>query len=110
MSLIEQLGGYERAKDIVTQNIKDFEEAVDEVGIHHPSFGWIVHEDLVKELLQYRREHNMYEVGDKYVMLKLWHDDLMTVVDRDLEEPCWNPRIIRHADDAEIEANRRLDL
>ena len=45
MSFVEQLGGYERAKDIVTQNIKDFEEAVDEVGIHHPSFGWIVHED-----------------------------------------------------------------
>lgn len=98
MSLIDRLGGYGKAKDIITQNIKDFEEAVDEVGIYHPSSGWIVHEDLVKELLEYRREHNMYEVGDKYVMLKIDHSDLMTVVDRDLEEPCWNPRIIRHAD------------
>ena len=48
MNLIEQLGGYERAKE----HLNDFNE----------SFGYWC--DLNKELLEYRREHGIYEVGD----------------------------------------------
>jgi len=124
MDLIEKLGGYEKAKAIVTQNIKDFEEAVDEVGIYHPSSGWIVHEDLVKELLQYRREHNIYEEGDKVVMIskrrapKLWTwihttnwrpNHSLLDCGENLLYPFSNDEF-RHATDAEIDANRRLDL
>jgi hypothetical protein len=103
MSLIDRLGGYDVVK-------AKYQTLGDSDVITIGPFSVPAKPFLEAELLEYRREHNMYEVGDKYVMLKLWHDDLMTVVDRDLEEPCWNPRIIRHADDAEIEANRRLDL
>jgi len=92
---IASLGGYETAKE--------------------KSIPWLLNHGEnwrnVKDatLLEYRREHKMYEVGDKYVMLKLWHDDLMTVEDGEMDEPWWNERIIRHAYDAEIDANRRLD-
>ncbi|EIM39996.1 hypothetical protein HADU_04038 [Acinetobacter sp. HA] len=118
MSLIDRLGGYGKAKDIITQNIKDFEEAVDEVGIYHPSSGWIVHEDLVKELLEYRRENNIYELGDKIVFIdKFMHDEVMTVSDGN-NVALWMDNdtkhavieMVRHATDAEIDANRRLDL
>jgi hypothetical protein len=118
MDLIEKLGGYEKAKAIITQNIKDFEEAVDEVGIYHPSSGWIVHEDLVKELLEYRRENNIYELGDKIVFIdKFMHDEVMTVSDGN-NVALWMDNdtkhavieMVRHATDAEIDANRRLDL
>lgn len=101
MNLIEQLGGYERAKrelELKEQN------SVLQCCI-------AVTAEMIRDaLLEYRREHKMYEVGDKYVMLKLWHDDLMTVEDGEMDEPWWNERIIRHAYDAEIDANRRLDL
>jgi len=121
MSLIDRLGGYGNAKDIITQNIKDFEEAVDEVGIYHPSSGWIVHEDLVKALLEYRREHNMYEEGDKVVMIskrrapKLWTwihttnwrpNHSLLDCGENLLYPFSNDEF-RHATDAEIKAMTR---
>lgn len=52
--------------------------------------------------------NNFFEVGDQYVMLKLWHDDLMTVEDGEMDEPWWNTRIIRHITNKEREAGHRL--
>lgn len=93
---IASLGGYETAKDKSTPWLLNHGE------------NW----RNVKEatLLEYRRENNIYEVGDKYVMLKIGHMELLTVEEGDLDQPYWNTRIIRHATDAEIEANRWLDL
>lgn len=47
MNLIEQLGGYEKAKVMLRGLGNEYESA----------------------LLQYRREHNIYDVGDKVVRL-----------------------------------------
>lgn len=51
MNLIEKLGGYERARSIA--NCKS--------GIVHPT------QQLLDALLEYRREHNIFEVGDKVI-------------------------------------------
>lgn len=48
-----------------------------------------------------------YKTGDKYVMLKIWHSDLMVVEEGDLEQPWWNERIIRKATPKEIEQGFR---
>ncbi|MBU3846019.1 MAG: hypothetical protein H9855_03380 [Candidatus Acinetobacter avistercoris] len=103
MDLIEQLGGYYVVK-------AKYQTLSDSDVITIGPFSVPAKPYFEEELLEYRREHKMYEVGDKYVMLKLWHDDLMTVEDGEMDEPWWNERIIRHAYDAEIDANRRLDL
>ena len=50
-NLIEQLGGYERASSI----------AKCKSGIVHPT------EQLLAALLEYRRQHNIFDVGDKVV-------------------------------------------
>ena len=56
-NLIEQLGGYERASSI----------AKCKSGIVHPT------EQLLAALLEYRRQHNIYEEGDWII----YDDDLM---------------------------------
>lgn len=118
MNLIEQLGGYERAKNIVSQNIEDFEEAVDEVGIYHPSSGWIVHEDLVKELLEYRRQHNIFEVGDLITHPVFWglfqvketmKHHVLGVTSTGYESKL-AMELIRHAEPEEIKAGKRLEV
>ena len=96
MNLIEQLGGYERAKH-------EF-EMIKEMKPIYP--GEI--ETNNRLLLEYRRQHNIFEVGDQYVMLKLWHNDLITVEEGDMDQPWWNTRIIRHITDEEREAGYRL--
>lgn len=96
MNLIEQLGGYERAKH-------EF-EMIKEMKPIYP--GEIETNDRL--LLEYRRQHNIFEVGDQYVMLKLWHNDLITVEEGDMDQPWWNTRIIRHITDEEREAGYRL--
>lgn len=50
-NLIEQLGGYERASSI----------AKCKSGVVHPT------NQLLAALLEYRRQHNIFEVGDKVV-------------------------------------------
>ena len=89
MNLIEQLGGYERAKSIA--NCKS--------GIVHPT------QQLLDALLEYRREHNIFEVGDKVV----WKESLSIISSlmeiESLDGDTWG---IRHATDAEIKAGRKL--
>lgn len=54
-NIIEQLGGYEKAKEYLKtlESIPMHEQTEDTIM-------WLPH-----ELLEYRRQHNIYEIGDK---------------------------------------------
>ena len=102
MNLIEQLGGYEAAKN----------QAKDK------SIGFLV--DINNELLEYRRQHNIFEPDD-YII----HDGELKVF------AMWSSAVegcayigyayaengemahkyeFRHATDAEIKAGKRLEM
>ena len=102
--MIEQLGGYERAK----HEFKMIEEMT-------PRFP-----DEVKTnnrlLLEYRRQHNIFEVGDKVVHHKFSNIKIYEVceISGDLLTVFYDRKThsfktdIRHATDEEIAAGRRL--
>ena len=111
MNLIEQLGGYERAKH-------EF-EMIKEMKPIYP--GEIETNDRL--LLEYRRQHNIFEVGDKVVFRECSGIggasdaiDLMTVKSIDAfgvrmtNSLCPWAIQIRHATDAEIKAGKRLEV
>ena len=115
MNLIEQLGGYDKAKEWV-----------------NPSIEAISQEVLKSELLEYRRQHNIYEVGDlithpayDWKILKV-HDPIpsentLFAFTNDHVKHHWGHGIVfekngvvmvtynycRHATDAEIAAGKR---
>ena len=63
MNLIEQLGGYEKAKDGLHRlklEKKDLLTCGDLV---------VVESEIDAALIEYRRQHNIFEVGDKVVVL-----------------------------------------
>lgn len=66
----------------------------------------LVIEDLCTAIAEHDQE---FKVGDKYVMLKISHSELITVNEGDIEQPWWNTRIIRHATPSEIKAGHRID-
>ncbi|MEG1233850.1 MAG: hypothetical protein RSE18_08425 [Acinetobacter sp.] len=92
MNLIELLGGYERAKH-------EF-EMIKEMKPIYP--GEIETNDRL--LLEYRRQHNIFEVGDAMVIPSrgngIFHFNTL-FSDSDIAEA-------RHATDAEIAAGHRL--
>ena len=109
MSLIEQLGGYEHLNGF-------YKRAV--------AHGFTLTE-IKGELLKYRRQHNIFEMGDKVVFINDVYADYDNVVSIDfigkfdlmvsdhtkgfqLNEFCAWSKIIRHATTEEIEAGRRL--
>ncbi|MHA5056382.1 hypothetical protein ACX2CK_06290 [Acinetobacter schindleri] len=110
MNLIEQLGGYERAKH-------EF-EMIKEMKPIYP--GEIETNDRL--LLDYRRQHNIFEVGDKVVIRKAdGHPDLFTYESISksgnmhfFESPFNYGHLdlckVRHATDAEIKAGKRLEV
>ena len=98
MNLIEQLGGYEKAKVILQA-----------VGHEHDAM-----------LLEYRRQHNIFEVGDK-VVFKEKHNEVFSYshysegLDLHFFESEFNYghmdiNKVRHATDAEIKAGKRLEV
>ena len=103
MNLIEQLGGYEAAKN----------QAKDK------SIGFLV--DINNELLEYRRQHNIFEVGDKVVykgeagLNGLFEIERLTKTgkpktvktERFGNFPCRYCEV-QHATDEEIQAGHRL--
>ena len=104
MNLIEQLGGYERAKII---------QGSREMG------GLPYDLDLEDALLQYRRQHNIFEEKDNIVFVdEFMHGELMTVAwvrngevwMDDGAKRCTDLTMIRHATDAEIKAGKRLEV
>ncbi|NHC02370.1 hypothetical protein G9F31_01040 [Acinetobacter sp. 187] len=110
MNLIEQLGGYEKAKEWYAKEAKRLSAK-----------GWWSW-DLMrvqKEMLEYRREHGIYEIGDKVVGTKLFDDRIfefqyylpelsMAVISKDGAAVGLNQ--LRHAESAEIKANKRLEV
>lgn len=117
MNLIEQLGGYERAKH-------EF-EMIKEMKPIYP--GEI--ENNNRLLLEYRRQHNIYEAGDKvccrggikqnpfwdlnsiFTIKEIW-DGEIDLITSDDDLGCFpvRPHQIGHATDAEIEAGKRLEV
>lgn len=105
MNLIEQLGGYEKAKK----------------ELNSPSNTNVFFQcEIEQALLEYRRQHNIFEVGDDVVlsdgnctlMYKL-HERIGKYVY--LKRPSgreydFNIDQIRHATDAEIKAGKRLEV
>ena len=121
MNLIEQLGGYELAKQVFDSVPKDgnsYTVTRDDTGASFHSG------EIFKALLEYRRQHNIFEVGDKVVSkhknLHLFDDVVLDIAyfRDDLKELGRFVRFtngndfkldaLRHATDAEIKANRRL--
>ena len=93
MNLIEQLGGYERAKSIA--NCKS--------GIVHPT------QPLLDALLEYRRANNIYEVGDLIVLLHTnYRSDVFALTKSFKEIYDEKGMVYRHATTEEIQAGHRL--
>lgn len=110
MNLIEQLGGYEYLNGF-------YKRAV--------AHGFTLTE-IKDALLQYRRQHNIFEVGDKIVLAKSYSLDTVHEIKRienltphikDSETTyflenslgCWSFQI-KHATDEEIKADKRLEV
>ena len=109
MNLIEQLGGYERAKHEF-EMIKEMK----------PTYlGEIETNDRL--LLEYRRQHNIFEVGDKVVSrcadkeIRIF--TYQETIGRNIlvkckkgKGYCYPKKWFSHANDAEIKAGKRLEV
>ena len=109
MNLIERLGGYERAKH-------EF-EMIKEMKPIHP--GEIETNDRL--LLEYRRQHNIFEVGDKVVRrngieyeihkIELVDEYDLKIFSQNMSHSYWVPKgQLRHAEPEEIKAGKRLEV
>ena len=102
MNLIEQLGGYEYLNEF-------YKRAV--------AHGFTLTE-IKEELLEYRRQHNIFEVGDKVIKTHPKNTILWPVLGvyknggvwLDYKGFCWKPPRVRHATDEEIKAGKRLEV
>ena len=109
MNLIEQLGGYEKAKKQVSRL--------------ESNGNLVTAEGMKLELLQYSREHNIFEEGDPVVFTDI-QDSPVVFFDSSEFSPMeihffiypdgtagyvLSLSKIRHAEPEEIQANRRLD-
>lgn len=94
MNLIEQLGGYEKVKSKLRDN------------------GSLHAERLKKALLEHRRQHNIFEVGDKVVVKAhpFWPEDYVICTVEQEHIGKWYMSAWRHATDEEIKAGKRLEL
>lgn len=126
MNLIEQLGGYEAAKTKIDQ-INHTLENSELLGGGDAREGLYERlESIEQALLEYRRQHNIFEVGDKVVLAQFHSLDTVHEIKRIenltphikgsettyfLENSlgCWSFQI-KHADDAEIKAGKRLEV
>lgn len=109
--VISDFGGYEKCKDILSQ----------------PNIDFIMNAQGLREhMLEYRRQHNIFEVGDKVVYRALPHERLFSVRfvgdDEIVVYELWDEMgaktftekhpysDIDHATDAEIKAGKRLEV
>ena len=107
MNLIEQLGGFEKAKEELKIRIsKGFVYSVIE---------------LEEALLEYRRQHSIFEVGDKVVSrcadkeIRIF--TYQETIGRNIlvkckkgKGYCYPKKWFSHANDAEIKAGKRLEV
>ena len=117
MNLIERLGGYEAAKANIRELASDYDEGVTgKTKLYDFPFNV---GQVEQALLEYRRQHNIFEVGDLvvndafinshvYVFKKLLPDISMALIAYDDDEGACGLYSLRHATDAEIKAGRRL--
>ena len=120
MNLIEQLGGYEKAKR---------ELELKEQNSILQCCASVTNDMIRSAMLEYRRQHNIFEVEDKVVLLKnqhMWHkmESIYTVTSTDIydgitigvaieyKNTSHGNEIgnIRHATDEEIKAGKRLEV
>ena len=108
MNLIEQLGGYEHLNGF-------YKRAV--------AHGFALTE-IKEELLKYRRQHNIFEVGDKVVFTDILNSCVVTFesTETDPMQIVWltypdgtagyvfHLNKIKHATDEEIKAGKRLEV
>ena len=108
MNLIEQLGGYEHLNGF-------YKRAV--------AHGFTLTE-IKEELLKYRRQHNIFEVGDKVVFTDILNSCVVTFesTETDPMQIVWltypdgtagyvfHLNKIKHATDEEIKADKRLEV
>ena len=96
MNLIEQLGGYEYLNGF-------YKRAV--------AHGFTLTE-IKEELLKYRRQHNIFEVGDKLVVKAhpFWPEDYVIHTVEQEHIGKWYMSAWRHATDEEIKAGKRLEV
>ena len=105
MNLIEVLGGYDKAKEMYITQLK--------AGL--APYGY------EEALLEYRRQHNIFEVGDKVKAKddQFGFDELFRVDDFFANDDginlavlndgdCYPISFLEHATDLEIEAGRRI--
>lgn len=107
MNLIEQLGGYEKAKekrDDISHTL-DNSELLGGGDAREGLYERL--ESIDKALLEYRRQHNIFEVGDWVVYnLPIGIERVVAVNDEHLiPRFLWQ---IRHATPEEIKAGHRL--
>lgn len=113
MNLIEQLGGYEKAKRELELKEQD---SVLQCCI-------AVTAEMIRDaLLEYRRQHNIFEVGDKVVLKR--PDQFSEIYTYDAYSEKMDLHFfesesdyghvaldrVRHATDAEIKAGKRLEV
>ena len=87
MNLIEQLGGYDAVKKLWVEG------------------GSLQGTQLAFELLEHRRQQNIFEIGDLYVFTEKYSKQ--SVIHK-VDSLNSGKGCIRHATDAEIKAGRRL--
>lgn len=116
MNLIEQLGGYEKAKREL--ELKEQNSVLQ-------CCSAVTAEMIRDALLEYRRQHNIFEVGDKVIITqKIWGqdpwDDLCYVFNAethhivgigvDISVGFGSSNAYRHATPKEIQAGKRLEV
>ena len=113
MELIKQLGGYDLAKNTYEKLKTEMTDKQRDNKTFMNAF-----DGLSDELLQYRRENNIFEESDKIVFVDdFMHGELMTVAWTrkgevwmdDGAKRCTDLSMIRHATPEEIQAGHRLD-
>lgn len=114
MNLIEQLGGYSAAKAHVLELVSDYGEGVtNKTKLYDFQFNV---GQVKKALLEYRRQHNIFEVGDKIVHPKFGDKNIYEILEirNDLFTVyCFRQSHsfksdVRHATPEEIAAGHRL--
>lgn len=95
MNLIDKLGGYDSLK-------KEYEETLPLIQNGYKSKGMEIIRLL---LLEYRRQNNIFEIGDLVVFKKEYSKD--SVIHK-IDSLRAGTKCLRHATDEEIEKGRRL--
>lgn len=106
MNLIEQLGGYEKAKAFLNAASYTMDELImmQRSGVRP--------QHVEKALLEYRRQHNIFEVGDKVVVKAhpFWPEDYVIHTVEQEHIGKWYMSAWRHAEPEELEAGKRLEV